>query len=101
MLRILPATLAAKAVAAVAAVAAAGAVTATATTHSPNPQVWGQRVSEMVETCKSQAATNGKHGIGECVSDFASSKHQQEQNAHEGKAKGPKDAGSNHAGGRP
>jgi hypothetical protein len=81
MLRILPAAAAAKAIAAVAAVAAAGAVTATAVTGSPNPQVWGQQVSEKVESCKAALKT-GQHGIGDCVSDFASKHGQTEGNAH-------------------
>src|SRR5216683_1597048 len=72
-----PAPAAAKAIAAVAAVAAAGAVTATAVTGSPNPQVWGQQVKAQVESCK-DALTTGQHGIGDCVSDFAS-KHGQTQ----------------------
>ncbi len=81
MLRILPAAAAAKAVAAVAAVAAAGAVTATAVTHSPNPQVWGQQVKAAVEQCKDDLKS-GQHGIGDCVSDFASQKGQTERNKH-------------------
>jgi hypothetical protein len=54
-------------VAAAAAVTVAGA----ATTGSLNPAVWGQHVSEYVETCKSSLAA-GQHGIGDCVSDFSS-----------------------------
>jgi hypothetical protein len=81
MLRILPAAAAAKAVAAVAAVAAAGAVTATAVTHSPNPQVWGQQVKAAVEQCKDDLKS-GQHGIGDCVSDFASQKGQTERSKH-------------------
>lgn len=81
MLRILPAAAAAKAVAVVAAVAAAGAVTATAVTHSPNPQVWGQQVKAAVEQCKDNLQS-GQHGIGDCVSDFASQKGQTERNQH-------------------
>src|SRR5260370_27383413 len=81
MLRILPAAAAAKAIAAVAAVAAAGAVTATAVTHSPNPQVWGQQVKAAVEQCKDDLHT-GQHGIGDCVSDFASQKGQTERSKH-------------------
>ena len=80
MLRILPASAAAKAVAAVVAVAAAGTVTATAVTGSPNPQVWGQQVSEKVEWCKADLHTG--HGIGECVSDFAKTHGQTERNQH-------------------
>lgn len=81
MLRILPASAAAKAVAAVAAVAAAGAVTATAVTGSPNPEVWGQRVKTEVATCKAKL-DSGQHGIGECVSDFASQHGQIERSRH-------------------
>lgn len=81
MLRILPAAAAAKAIAAVAAVAAAGAVTATAVTGSPNPQVWGQKVEAQVELCKAQLKT-GQHGIGDCVSDFASTHGQTQRNQH-------------------
>lgn len=82
MLRILPAAAAAKAVAAVAAVAAAGAVTATAVTHSPNPQVWGQQVKAAVEQCKDDLKS-GQHGIGDCVSDFASRNGQSERSKHD------------------
>ncbi len=81
MLRILPAAAAAKAIAAVAAVAAAGAVTATAVTGSPNPQVWGQQVKAAVEQCKDNLQT-GQHGIGDCVSDFASKHGQTERTQH-------------------
>ena len=81
MLRILPASAAAKAIAAVAAVAAAGAVTATAVTGSPNPQAWGQQVKAAVEQCKDNLKS-GQHGIGECVSDFASKHGQTERNQH-------------------
>lgn len=55
----------------VAAAAAAVTVAGVATTGSLNPGVWGQQVSEQVETCKSTLAA-GQHGIGDCVSDFAS-----------------------------
>ncbi len=83
MLRILPAVAASKAVAAVAAatltVAAAGAVAATAVTGSPSPQVWGQHVKAAVVACK---ADLGQHGIGECVSDFASKRGQTEPSEH-------------------
>jgi hypothetical protein len=104
MLRILPATAAAKAVAAVATVAAAGAVTAGAVTHSPNPLVWGQQVSHMVQTCKGQPATNGKHGIGDCVSDWASQKGQQERStraASQGQTNSSTNPGAAHSSGRP
>ncbi len=84
-LRILPAVAASKAVAAVAAatvtVAAAGAVGATAVTGSPNPQVWGHHVKAAVATCKTHLQ-QGQHGIGECVSDFASKQSQTERSEH-------------------
>lgn len=51
-------------------IAALSAVSAMAATGSPNPQVWGQRVSAAVETCK-QELKPGQHGIGACVSAFA------------------------------
>ena len=55
------------AVAAAAAVTVAGA----ATTGSINPADWGQQVREKVESCKAELA-DGQHGIGDCVSAFAS-----------------------------
>jgi hypothetical protein len=57
---------------AVAAAAAtiAGAATETAITGSLSPGVWGQQVKLQVEACKDRLAA-GHHGIGECVSDFA------------------------------
>jgi uncharacterized membrane protein YgcG len=55
----------------VAVAAAAVTVAGAATTGSLNPTVWGQKVSETVESCKLQLA-NGQHGIGDCVSSFAS-----------------------------
>jgi hypothetical protein len=55
----------------VAVAAAAVTVAGAASTGSLNPAVWGQQVKQQVETCKDQLA-QGQHGIGECVSDFAS-----------------------------
>ena len=55
------------AVAAAAAVTVAGA----ATTGSLNPADWGQQVSAQVQACKDKLA-DGQHGIGDCVSAFAS-----------------------------
>jgi hypothetical protein len=102
MLRILPATAAAKALAAVAAVAAAGAVTATAVTHSPNPDIWGQRVVSTVRACQSAAAKSGTHGIGDCVSDFASQNGQTQRDAHAAnQAQQSSNPGSTHSSGRP
>ncbi len=55
----------------VAVAAAAVTVAGAATTGTLNPSVWGQQVSEKVETCKAKLA-NGDHGIGDCISSFAS-----------------------------
>jgi hypothetical protein len=55
----------------VAVAAAAVTVAGAATTGSLNPAVWGQHVSDQVQTCKSQLSA-GQHGIGDCVSGFAS-----------------------------
>src|SRR5439155_14689280 len=52
---------------AVAAVTVAGA----ATTGSLDPNVWGQQVKTRVAECKDKLA-DGQHGIGDCVSSFAS-----------------------------
>ena len=56
----------------VAVAAAAVTVAGTAATGSPNPVVWGQQVSSYVAACKDKLA-DGQHGIGDCVSTFASS----------------------------
>jgi hypothetical protein len=52
-----------------------GAVVAMAATGSANPAAFGQKVSEMVETCKAKAgehgASNGGMNVGRCVSAFA------------------------------
>jgi hypothetical protein len=55
----------------VAAAAAAVTVAGAATTGSLDPTVWGQVVEEQVQTCKNDLA-QGEHGIGQCVSSFAS-----------------------------
>jgi hypothetical protein len=72
----LPALLTTKVAAASMVVLAAtgtGVVVKTATTGTPNPLVWGQQVKDQVQTCKDKLAA-GQHGIGECVSNFASHK---------------------------
>jgi hypothetical protein len=56
----------------VAVAAAAVTVAGAATTGSLNPAVWGQQVSDQVAKCKEQAANSSQHGIGDCVSAFAS-----------------------------
>ena len=58
------------AVAALAMVSAA-AVTEAAITGSADPANWGQQVRQQVIACKAALET-GQHGIGKCVSAFAS-----------------------------
>jgi hypothetical protein len=67
---------------AAAAVVVAGAATEVAVTGSLNPTNWGQQVKTQVGACKASAARLGVHGIGECVSDFASSKPRENQGKH-------------------
>ncbi len=69
---------------AAAAVVVAGAATEVAVTGSLNPTNWGQQVKQQVADCKASAARLGVHGIGECVSDFASSKAHVNQGKHKG-----------------
>ena len=69
---------------AAAAVVVAGAATEVAVTGSLNPANWGQQVTTQVGACKASAARLGVHGIGECVSDFASSKPRENQGKHNG-----------------
>src|SRR5260370_37410239 len=73
---------------AAAAVVVAGAATEVAITGSLNPTNWGQQVVQQVGTCKASAAALGLHGIGECVSDFASSKARVNQGQNDGKGNG-------------
>lgn len=53
------------------AVVAAAAVTEAAITGSADPANWGQQVRQQVIACKAVLET-GEHGIGQCVSAFAS-----------------------------
>jgi hypothetical protein len=53
------------------AVVAAAAVTEAAITGSADPANWGQQVRQQVIACKAALET-GEHGIGKCVSAFAS-----------------------------
>jgi hypothetical protein len=53
---------------AAAAVTVAGAVT----TGSLNPTNWGAAVTVRVQSCKDDIANSGQHGIGDCVSQLAS-----------------------------
>ena len=55
----------------VAVAAAAVTVAGAAATGSLTPVVWGQQVTQQVSSCKSKLAA-GDHGIGDCVSQFAS-----------------------------
>ena len=54
----------------VAVAAAAVTVAGAATTGSLNPSDWGQKVTQQVADCKKKLA-DGQHGIGDCVSSFA------------------------------
>jgi hypothetical protein len=49
----------------------AAAVTEAAITGSADPANWGQQVRQQVIACKAALET-GEHGIGKCVSAFAS-----------------------------
>ncbi len=53
------------------AIGAAGVAAEAAITGSANPSNWGQQVVQQVDKCK-DALAPGSHGIGECVSTFAS-----------------------------
>lgn len=93
----------------VAVAAAAVTVAGATTTGSLDPTVWGQQVKAHVAECKAKLAV-GQHGIGECVSEFASqhgqavasaARHhgQQNPNAHGGNPNAndhARDAGKTH-----
>jgi hypothetical protein len=68
-------TKAAIGVAAGALVVGAAGVGESVITGSTNPSDWGKQVVKQVTTCKDALAPDS-HGIGQCVSAFASSKHQ-------------------------
>src|SRR4029077_6782974 len=85
---------------AAAAVVVAGAATEVATTGSLNPANWGQQVKQQVSDCKASAARLGVHGIGECVSDFASSKPRTNNGKDNGK-NNTKDNGKDNVKGDP
>ena len=55
----------------VAVAAAAVTVAGASATGSLNPADWGRQVQQQVDSCKAQLA-DGQHGIGDCVSSFAS-----------------------------
>jgi hypothetical protein len=69
---------------------AVGAAAATAITHSIDPQVWGQQIREAVADCK-ETAKSGRHGIGDCVSAFAT-QHGTAKRAEHGQDKQSNDA---------
>jgi hypothetical protein len=54
---------------------------AAGTVAAANQGVFGQQVKAQVESCK-DALKTGTHGIGECVSDFASQHGQTERQQH-------------------
>ncbi len=60
--------------------AGAGAATEAALSGSVNPSDWGQQVKQQVATCKAALAAD-QHGIGQCVSAFAS-QHDRQVSAH-------------------
>ena len=62
------------------AVGAAG-VSESVITGSNNPSAWGNQVVKQVNTCK-DALAPGSHGIGECVSSFASRQGQDSSAEH-------------------
>ena len=53
------------------AIGGAGVAAEASITGSTNPSNWGQQVVQQVDKCKAALAP-GSHGIGECVSTFAS-----------------------------
>jgi len=55
----------------VAVAAAAVTVAGASVTGSLNPADWGRQVQQQVASCQAQLA-DGQHGIGDCVSSFAS-----------------------------
>lgn len=63
------------------AVGAAGVATEAAATGSANPTNWGQAVVDQVNQCK-DALKPGQHGIGQCVSAFASTHGKQVSSSH-------------------
>ncbi len=65
----------------VAALALGTAGAEAAITGSANPSNWGQQVVQQVQKCK-DALAPGSHGIGECVSTFASQHGQQVSSDH-------------------
>jgi hypothetical protein len=67
-------------------------------TGSVNPGDWGKQVVQQVNLCK-EALAPGSHGIGKCVSSFASQHGKQESSDH--KAKPTPGRGPEHTPGPP
>ena len=84
------------------ALGSAGVATEAAITGSANPIEWGQQVREQVEKCKA-ALSPGSHGVGECVSSFASRKGSEESAANKASAARDQQSGPprGHPGGPP
>ncbi len=78
----------------VVAIVAAGATTEAVITGSANPANWGRLVVQQVQTCKVALAPGG-HGVGECVSSFAS------QHAQDKPTQGTSSPGQHPNGGPP
>lgn len=99
------AALSMKVLSSVAVAAAAVTVAGAATTGSVNPVVWGQQVKQTVIDCKAKLS-DGQHGIGDCVSDFASThgatvaseaRHHGQDNAGPANGRGNNTNASDHA----
>lgn len=73
---------------------AAGATTEVAVTGSLSPADWGQQVKKTVADCKKLAAAAGEHGIGDCVSDFATQHGDLVSDQHPNKGNGGTTGGS-------
>jgi hypothetical protein len=80
------------------AIGAAGAGSEAAITGSANPSDWGQQVVQQVQKCKTALAA-GTHGIGECVSSFASQHGKQVSADH--RASGARENPGDHTPGPP
>jgi len=84
------------------AVGAAGVASEAAITGSADPSNWGQQVVLQVDKCK-DALTPGSHGIGECVSTFASTHGKQVSSDHRASSarEHASDARTDHQTGKP
>jgi len=85
--------------ASVLAVSAAGAGEA-AITGSANPGDWGKQVVQQVNSCK-DALVPGSHGIGQCVSSFASQHGKKVSSEHRTTPAATPSHGPNHTPGPP